>query len=198
MRRNQLVWGVILLVFGFLMLANAMGVKLPNGTALTDLFWPFILILGGIWVLAGVFVRGSVEVENASIELQNAASANLNISHAAGELRIHGGANANEVAHGSFSGGLDRRVNRNGDRLEVRMRPAKDVFDLPFFSHPHQLDWDVALTGAIPISLKLNLGANKSDLDLHDLNPRIPGRRGVEDRSGSLSAKWRRLSVTGF
>ena len=47
MRRNQLVLGVVLLLIGGLMLANAMGIKLPNGMSLMELFWPFVLILGG-------------------------------------------------------------------------------------------------------------------------------------------------------
>ena len=50
------------------------------------------------------------------------------------------------------------------------MRPAKDMFDFPFFGPRSQLDWDVALNAEVPIALKLNLGANKSDLDLHDMN----------------------------
>jgi len=170
MRRNQLAWGIILLLFGVLMLANQMGVRLPNGMSLTDLFWPLVLILGGIWVLFGVFVRGNVEAENASIELQNATSASLNISHGAGDLKIHSGATAGEIVHGSFSGGLDRQVNRNGDKLEVRLRPARDVFDFPFFGPRQKLDWDVAMNSQIPIALKLNLGANSSNLDLRDLN----------------------------
>ena len=31
MRRNQLVWGVVLLLVGGFMFANEMGIKLPNG-----------------------------------------------------------------------------------------------------------------------------------------------------------------------
>jgi hypothetical protein len=170
MRRNQLFWGVILLLVGGLMFANEMGVKLPNGMSLMELFWPFVLILGGIWVLVGVFFRASVEVENVSIDLQGAASVDLKINHGAGELKLHGGANANESARGSFTGGLDHKATRNGDRLEVRMRPAKDMFDFPFFGPRHQLDWDVALNADVPTSLKLNLGANKSDLNLRDMN----------------------------
>ena len=172
MRRNQLVWGVVLLLVGGFMFANEMGIKLPNGVSLMEFFWPVVLILGGIWVLVGVFFRrsGSVEVENASIDLQGASSVDLKINHGAGELKLHSGANANEFAHGSFSGGLEHKATRNGDRLEVRMRPAKDVFDFPFFGPRHQLDWDIALNAGIPIALKLNLGANKSDLDLRDMN----------------------------
>jgi len=170
MRRNQLFWGVILLIVGGLMFANEMGIKLPNGMSLMELFWPVILIFGGIWVLAGVFLRGNVEIENASIDLQGATSADLKVDHGAGELKLHSGANANEAAHGSFTGGLEHKANRNGDRLEVRMRPAKDMFDFPFFGLRNQLNWDVALNANVPTSLKLNLGANKSDLDLHDMN----------------------------
>jgi hypothetical protein len=170
MRNNQLFWGVILLLVGGFLLANEMGIKLPNGMSLMELLWPVALILGGIWVLFGVFLRGKVEVENAAIDLQGASSASLKISHGAGELKIHSGANPNELAHGSFAGGLDHKAHRNGDRLEVRMRPAKDVMDFPFFGPRVQLDWDVALNPQVPTSLTLNVGANKSMLDLHDLN----------------------------
>ena len=172
MRRNQLFWGVILLLIGGLMFINELGIKLPNGMSLTELFWPMLLIGGGFWVLAGVFFRrsGNVEVESASIELQGTSSANLKISHGAGELKIHSGANANELVHGTFGGGLEHKATRNGDRLEVRMRPAKDYVDFPFLGSHTQLDWDIALNADIPTALTLNLGANKSMLDLRDMN----------------------------
>lgn len=192
MRRSQLGWGLTLLLLGGLMLANEMGVKLPNGTSLVELFWPFILIFGGIWVLVGVFVRGNVEVENASIDLQSSTSADIKISHGAGELKVHSGANANEIAHGSFAGGLEHKATRNGDRLEVRMRPAKDFMDIPFFGPRNQLNWDVALNTEIPISLKLNLGANKSDLDLRDMNiTNLEMDTGASDTKLTLPSKGR-------
>jgi hypothetical protein len=170
MKRNQLFWGVVLLLVGGLMLANEMGIKLPNGMSLTELFWPLLLIFGGIWVLVGVFLRGTIETENASIDLQGAITASLRINHGAGELKIHSGANPSELAHGSFVGGLEHKAARNGDRLEVKMRPAKDVMDFPFLGPRTQLDWDVSLNSQIPTALTLNVGANKSMLDLHDLN----------------------------
>lgn len=170
MRRGQLIWGVILLLLGGLMLANEMGIRLPNGSSLMDLFWPVALLLAGAWILIGVFIRRNVETENASIDLQGASSANIRISHGAGELKIHSGAAANEIAHGSFMGGLDHTANRNGDRLDVRMKPARDAFDFPFFGPRIQLDWDVALNANIPVALKLELGANKTAIDLRDMN----------------------------
>ncbi len=192
MRRNQLFWGVVLLLVGGLMLVNEMGIRLPNGMELSELFWPMLLMFGGLWVLVGVFFRGSSEVENASIELQGANSANLKISHGAGELRIHGGANANEFAHGTFSGGLEHKASRNGDRLEVRMRPAKDFINFPFLGPRTQLDWDVALNSNIPTALTLNLGANRSLLDLRDMNiTDLDLDTGASDTKLTLPAKGR-------
>jgi len=170
MRRNQLFWGVVLLLVGGFMLANEMGIRLPNGMSLTEILWPLILILGGAWVLIGVYFRTNIEVQNASIDLQGANSANLKISHGAGELKIHSGATSYELTHGSFAGGLEHTATRNGDRLEVQMKPAKSFADFPFFGPHTQLDWDVALNTEIPTALTLNVGANKAMIDLRDMN----------------------------
>lgn len=50
------------------------------------------------------------------------------------------------------------------------MRPVNDFMNFPFFGPNSQINWDVALNANIPIALKLNLGANKSDIDLSDMN----------------------------
>jgi hypothetical protein len=192
MRSNQLFWGVILLLAGGLMLANEMGIELPNGMSLMELLWPLALMLGGIWVLIGVFFRGKVKLENASIDLQGASAASLKIKHGAGELRLHSGANSNELAHGSFVGGLDQKAARHADRLEVRMKPAKDVMDFPFLGPRAQLDWDVALNPQVPIALTLNVGANKAMLDLRDLNlTDLKMETGASDTQVTLPARGR-------
>ncbi len=169
MRRDQLFWGVALLLFGGLMLANAMGIRLPNGNSMTGLFWPLLLLGFGAWVLLGVFLRRNIEAESASVDLQGASAASLRINHGAGELRLHSGASANELLRGAFNGGLDQTASKNGDRLEVKMRPATDLMVFPGIMSHDQLDWDVSLNSAIPTALDMNLGANKSTLDLRDL-----------------------------
>jgi len=170
MRRGYLFWGVALILVGGLLLADDIGIKLPNGMSAADLFWPIALVLLGMWVLAGVFFQGNADVQTASIDLQGARTATLRISHGAGELKIRSGAAANELMHGTFTGGLDHKADRNGDRLEVRLRPARDLMDFPFLGPRFRLDWDLALNRDVPTELTLNLGANKSTLDLHDLS----------------------------
>jgi hypothetical protein len=152
------------------MLLNSMGVRLPGGLRPMELFWPAILILLGAWILFGSLLRGNIETEQASVDLQGAREARLRINHGAGELKVHSGAGAGELARGSFAGGLDQRVNKNGDRLEVRMKPARDFMDFPFFGPRVRLDWDVALNPDVPLALSIEAGANKSDVDLHELN----------------------------
>jgi hypothetical protein len=171
MRRNQLFWGVILLLVGILMLAGSMGLRLPNGFMPMDLFWPIALVIAGLWILIGVFVRGKMEFQTASIDLQGASRAHLRISHGAGEMKFHGGAGKNELVHGTFSGGLDQDSSMHGGQLDAYMRPAKDILDFPFFlGRPVQLDWDVAMNTDIPTDLIFNLGADKSTIDLNDMN----------------------------
>lgn len=169
MRRNQLFWGAVLLLVGGLMLAGEMGVRLPNGNSLMSLFWPILLIGFGFWVLVGVFMRGTVETESARIELQGAREASIHFNHGAGEFRLHGGASGNELLYGTFAGGVERNSSVNGDRLNLKLQPAKDLFMLPPFWGREQLDWDISLNGSVPTALDFNLGANKSTLDLRDL-----------------------------
>ena len=169
MRRNQLVWGAILLLLGVLMLADQMGLRFPNGVSPTDLFWPAALLLAGSWILLGVSRRRNTEMEKAGIELNGARQASLHVSHGAGELTLHGGASASDLMRGTFAGGLNLKADRVGDRLEVRMKPATDAFVFPFFGPADRLDWDMSLNSDTPISLTLKTGANKSNISLEHL-----------------------------
>lgn len=169
MNRNQLFWGSALILVGGLLLAGEMGITLPNGNSLMSIFWPLLLIGFGIWVLLSVFMRGNVESETANVGLQDAREASVQINHGAGELRLHGGASGADLLSGTFTGGLDHKSNRSGDKLEVSLRPAKDIFMFPMFGPQNQLDWDVSFNASIPTALDMSLGANKSVIDLRDL-----------------------------
>ncbi len=191
MSRNQLFWGIVLILLGGLMLAGQMGIELPNGNSPMSLFWPIVLIGFGAWVLFGVFVKREFTSEPASIELQGAVEASVKVNHGAGEFRLHSGASANELMHGTFVGGLDHKAEKQGNRLEVRMRPAND-FAFPSIGKWEQLDWDVALNSSIPIDLDMNMGANKSTIDLKDMKiTSLKFKSGASDTVITLPAQGR-------
>ncbi len=195
MRRNQLFWGIILLLAGGLLLAGEMGIRLPNGNSLLSLFWPVVLIFAGILVLFSIFLRGSNETENVSIDLQGAQQASLKLNHGAGEFKVHSGAGMNEMVHARVTGGVEQKVNRSGDRLEVKLRPAHDFLSIPFIGPSNQLNWDVAVNPNVPTSLRMNLGANKSEIDLHDMNiTDLKLETGASDTMLTLPARGRFLA----
>lgn len=192
MNRNQLFWGVVLLLAGGLMLANEMGVRLPNGNSLMSLMWPLLLIGLGVWVMLGVFLRKEWQSESASVDLQGAREAVVRIDHGAGEFRLRDGASENELLHGTFNGGLDSNASRNGDKLEVRLRPVDNFLPLPPFGFHNQRDWDVAFNRDISTRLDMNLGANKSTIDLRELNiTDIKLKSGASDTTVTLPARGR-------
>lgn len=172
MRRSALFWGGILILVGILLLLDNLGVLAVD---VWSLVWPLCLIAFGLWVLWGVlFGRPSAETEEVTIPLEGAGQARVRIHHGAGRLRVDGSAGPGELVTGTFGGGLDYRVTRDGEALDVRMRMPPHGF--PFFVMPWSwgpggaLDWSAGLSGEIPLELVLETGASDTRLDLTDLH----------------------------
>ncbi len=160
-------WGVILVLAGGLLLLDNLGVIRVN---VWNLMWPLFLITLGLWALAGGFFRGrSAAAERASIPMEGAASARVRISHGAGRLVVRSGAGPNELASGTFGGGLEYRSRRAGQSQEVDMR-IRDGFSFPWMWGEGLRDWSFGLNGDIPLSLEFKTGASESRLDLSGLN----------------------------
>lgn len=165
MRRGSFFWGTLLVVFGALFLLSNLGyIDVDIG----NLIWPILLIALGLWALAGgLFGRRSPASERVSIPLEGASRAHLTFRHGAGRLEVGPGAGVSEVVSGSFAGGLDPRTRREGDALQVEMRPASRVFtDFPFGG---PLDWSVRLSREVPLSIDLESGADEARMDLREL-----------------------------
>jgi hypothetical protein len=170
MRKSTLFWGIVLILIGFLLLVG----NILNVNA-WDLIWPLVLIGFGVWMLWGIFFgRPSVKTEEAAIPLEGARQARVHVRHGAGRLRVDGSASAGNLAAGTFGGGLDRRVKREGDTLDVEMRlPVHAVpawFPWPGTWGPAGLfDWTFGLSREVPLSLNFETGAGEARLDLTDL-----------------------------
>jgi hypothetical protein len=170
MSKSNLFWGLILILLGVLLLLNSLGLLSVN---VWSLIGPLALIAFGLWVLWGVFVGSpSAETEEATISLEGAGRARVRIRHGAGRLHVDGSAGPGELVAGTFGGGLDHRVRREGDRLDVEMRTPPHSFPflmMPWWGLRGGLDWSLGLNSEIPLSLDLETGASDARLDLAGL-----------------------------
>jgi len=171
MTGRSLFWGSILILGGILLLLNSLGLLSVN---VWSLIGPLFLIALGLLVLWRVFAGPySVESKEAVIPLEGAGRARVRIHHGAGRLQVTAGTGLDELASGTFGGGLDYRARRDGEVLDVDMRPASRGF--PFFVMPWNwgprgaLDWSFGLNDEIPLSLEFETGASDTRLDLAGL-----------------------------
>jgi hypothetical protein len=168
MRRDTIFWGAILILLGGLMFLNAADIRLPGGINAMRLFWPSVLILLGGWIMFGFFLRGRVETEQVSIDLQGASQASLKLNHGAGRLALRSGASSSQLLNGTFAGGVKQHAHKSGDRLEAHIEANPMIFP-PFFGGWQGLEWNINLNRDIPLALRLETGASQSELDLRDL-----------------------------
>jgi hypothetical protein len=171
MRSNRVFWAIILVGLGFLFLANNLGLMSLN---VWSLFWPAFLILMGIWFLIGT-TRGTsgLIMESGSIDLEGATRATVVIKHGAGRLSVSGGAESGKLVSGSFANGLDARVKKDGDVLNVVMQPQTPPFPEVIFPWTWMsgrgFEWDFAFAKDIPLDLVFEIGAVDAHLDLSQI-----------------------------
>ena len=170
MRSSNFFWGGVLIILGGLFLVDSLGIIEIN---LWHIFGPLMLILFGVWVLMGYFLRGKpIEGEEASIPLDDFQSASVYIHHGAGQLRIGSGAEFSTLVSGRFGGGLNHKIKRDGEgaHINLRVRDAGFPVILPWLSRwNNYLNWDVKFTQEIPLDLVIKTGASDTRLDLGDL-----------------------------
>ena len=168
MRRDYIFWGAVLILLGGLMFLNNADIRLPGGINPMQLFWPSVLILLGGWIIFGFFLRGNVETEQMSIDLQGASQASLKLSHGAGRIVVGSGAAPGQLLSGSFAGGIKHSAHRSGDRLDAHLESRPFAFP-PFISGWQGLEWNFNLTREVPLALRLETGASQSEFDLRDV-----------------------------
>ena len=168
MRRDYIFWGFVLILLGGLMFLNNANIRLRGGISPMQLFWPSVLILLGGWIIFGYFLRGNVETEQVSIDLQGASQASLKLSHGAGRIVVGAGSPPGQLLSGSFAGGIKHNAHRSGDRLDAHLEARPFVFP-PFMGGWQGLEWNFNLNREIPLTLRLETGASQSEFDLRDV-----------------------------
>jgi len=149
-----------------LLLLNTLGI-LPIDA--WRLFWPLILIVMGLWFIFGRrFFRQELELQRVSVPLEGAPAAEIEMKHGAGQINLTALDQSGMLMEGDFYGGLKYSLDRQADRVRLRMEPEIDVV-LPAMPTHRGLDWNLGLARDLPLKIRLEGGANQSDLDLTNL-----------------------------
>jgi hypothetical protein len=165
MRRGAAFWGTLLVLLGAVLLLDNLNL-LPF--PIWNIFWPLALIGAGVWILAGIFFRRPVASETASIPLEGAAQAQVRVNHGAGRLAASAGTNPGELLSGTFYGGVERQARRDGDTLNVELRPPDLGWSWWDWSN-RGLEWEMRLTRDVPLTLELRTGAGEAQFDLTEV-----------------------------
>ncbi len=131
-------------------------------------WWPVAVIALGLWFLLGALFAGNAgsNTQELALPLNGLAAADVRLRFGGGELRV-GEATPGMLVSGTFEGGV--RVRNRLRRGRVELRPYADA--MPFWGGA-PLHWNVGITSRIPVDLRLDTGASRSDIDLTALNVR--------------------------
>lgn len=166
MRRAEIFWGVLIILLGVLFFLKSAG--LLRGDVLAW-FWPLLIMAAGVWILSGNFLFGpSFErAEKFSVPLQGAKEASLTIDHGVGRIDLRAGANPGDFLTGLLGSGMSHSARLNGEKLEVKVDAGPSF--IPFLG-PEGGVWQYRIAPEIPLSLRIDAGASRLDLDLSELH----------------------------
>lgn len=181
MRNDGIFWGLLLVLFGGLLLMENLGL-LPPSINIWTLFWPVLLVVIGARMLLRSFgptysagmrtstmdAGSGTPGEALRLPLNNARRGTVRFHHGAGQLRIDGNAAPDELLSGTFSGGVEQQVSQDGDQVLVDLRVPGGSIPVVPFDIPNRLDWTVGLNPNLPLSLDLEVGASRNILNLRD------------------------------
>jgi hypothetical protein len=166
MSRNSVFWGIVLVLFGSVLLLDNLGII--RNVDIWPLAGSLLLIALGVRLLFRRSFSSQGGSRQISIPLDGAERARLRLNHGAGRLRLASGAAPGALLEGDFSKETSQRVERRGNEIDVRL--SSEIFIFPFFWGPDDaINWSVRLTREIPVALDLEIGANEASLDLSDL-----------------------------
>jgi hypothetical protein len=129
----------------------------------------------GLLFYTGFGSGGKLNTYNLNFPIAGAKSASVDISFGTGDLTIDSRANSQDLATGSLeyysdNGAPNVRLDRNTDSTDLTIR-SNEGFHFGFFNigsvrAPH---WDIHLNPALPTTLKVDLGAGNTVLNLSDI-----------------------------
>jgi hypothetical protein len=129
----------------------------------------FILVVCFSFVSTACVDVGDTEVETQTVKLGDAQSATVELDMGAGELEVHGG--ARELMEATFTYNVNKwkpmiDYVTSGDQGMLKIKQG-DTEGIPMGDTKNR--WDISLCEAVPIDLKIDMGAGQGILDLRDV-----------------------------
>ena len=125
---------------------------------------------GSVMLFSACQEARETRTETRTIDAGGARSAAVSVRMGAGELRLSGGATS--LMEAEFTTNVKHWVPETdyrvvGERGELKVRQTKGH---SLFIGNRRNDWDIRLTGSLPIDLDVKLGAGESRLDLRGVD----------------------------
>ncbi len=165
MKIKSFFWGSLFIGAGILLLLDNLGFLSVN---VWQLIWPTFIIAAGVWtLLAASKGTDALERENLSAPLEGTTQGKMTLSFGAGQVKVKGGANTNQLFSGSFVGGVKYQSKNAGDFPEISLKSDTEL--------AHQIvmpwmwgarDWNVNLSEDVAWQLHFEMGASDTQVDL--------------------------------
>jgi hypothetical protein len=162
MLRASLFWGVMLIIVGLLLGAQAAGLIQGN---IWGYIWGLFLLGAGIWLLFTGFrsPKAYRPGRGTSVARKDAARASLRFEYGAGSLVVRGGAPADKILEGSTGTAMDLHVDYLDDEARVKFSAGPSW--LPFLG-PDEGAWTFQVNREIPLVMSVSGGACTADFDM--------------------------------
>jgi hypothetical protein len=159
-------WPVAWVVTGGALLGATTGAIAIGAGELVDRAWPWVAIGLGLWFLVGAILPVvDAPEESLAIDVGTRSEARIEVKFGAGELNV-ATAGPGHLVDGTFHGGV---IWKEPARNRIQLEQDVD-HGLPWLDH--DAVWNLGLTGALPLDLRLDTGACRADLDLSDVRVR--------------------------
>jgi uncharacterized membrane protein len=141
-------------------------------TTLAYLLWigTFVLLFTTDWLSW----QKAIRAQRATIPLDDARRARIYLQYRGGQLNIDANVVTHDLIKGVFGGGLDYKVSRSEDVLDVRLNMLikQGFMSLRFpwaWGPADVLDWNLSLAQRIPIALEIENSSGQARLELGKL-----------------------------
>jgi hypothetical protein len=168
------IWQLVLRLWPLLLVAIGFDILIGRRSWIASLIGLVVilaLLAGALWLYGVRVDRGqALPGETVSQALDGALQASVRLEPAAGSLHVDALPGPGDLVNGTVStrsGRVSHDFSMEGDRANYALRSRGTTIITAADSRPYT--WDLGLTDAVPLDLRVSMGAGQADLDLTGL-----------------------------